>query len=76
MKRTLHHVIGTTQWLGTCKFHIFADCPQLQKRRIRVFRWGIQDSTGAIHTSEYDASDRQICSLCRKREQSVNPAPT
>lgn len=65
---TVFHVIGWTQYLGTCKFHLFKDCPQLQKRRVSHMAWGDRDSTGAIHEATYDVRPRQICKLCLRRQ--------
>ena len=63
------HVVGTTQYLGTCKMHLFEDCHQLQKTRIAHMAWGDSDSTGCITTCEYDGfSTRQICKICTKRK--------
>jgi len=57
MKRTIFHVIGITQHLGTCKFHFFRDCHQLQKRRVSRRAWADQVSTGAIIEAEYELYD-------------------
>lgn len=69
-KVQVFHVIGTTQWMGTCKFHLYKDCSQLQKKRVRQFKWGTQDSTGAITEEHYDiryVALRKICKVCQRR---------
>jgi hypothetical protein len=77
MKRLYHHVVGTTQYLGTCKLHIFLDCPQLQKKRIAHMAWGDSDSTGCTHSDWHDARPHQVCKICVKREaKTKNPGPT
>ena len=67
--RRVFHVIGVTQYAGTCKFHIFRDCSQLQKKRVAHMAWGDRISTGVIHEDEYEIyRPGQICMLCQKRE--------
>jgi len=63
-------VIGHTQWLGTCKFHIFKDCPRLNaKRRDAHFQWGTRPgSKPNIEQITHDPNERQICKACRNRE--------
>lgn len=68
MERRVFHVTGWTQFYGTCKFHLFKDCPQLQKKRVREMSWGTRDATGAIHEDTYDVKPHQICKLCQRRE--------
>lgn len=72
--RRVFHVVGFTQYMGTCKFHIFRDCPQLQKKRVAHMAWGERVSTGAIYEAEYEIynPDRQLCKLCRRRENKQN----
>lgn len=67
--RTVYHVVGFTQYMGTCKFHIFADCHQLMKKRLAAGRW---DRTGVTETAEHDveARPRNVCKFCLKREAS------
>ena len=68
MKTRVFHVIGTTQYEGTCKMHLFKDCPQLTKKRIRQMSWGVSDSTGAIEEDQWDdLTDRWTCKICAKR---------
>lgn len=69
MKQTVFHVIGFTQYMGTCKMHLFEDCPQLTKRRVAEMAWGARDSTGAIHSDIYEnLQPRQTCKICAKRQ--------
>jgi hypothetical protein len=70
MKRRVYHVVGTTQWLGTCKMHLFEDCHQLQKKRVQQMAWGPRDSTGATETAEWDVemlTERRVCRICARR---------
>lgn len=73
MKRTVFHVVGFTQFMGTCKFHLFDDCPQLTKKRYAARRW---DRTGVTTTAEVDVDQyqRHVCKLCLRREQRAAPA--
>jgi hypothetical protein len=76
MTRTYHHVVGTTQYEGTCKMHLFPDCHQLQKRRIAHMAWGDRDSTGVTASvSIENLKEWRICRICAKREK-LNPGPT
>lgn len=65
----MYHVVGFTQYMGTCKFHLFKDCSQLVKKRVSHMIWGDRDSTGVIHEAEYDDDPRRICKLCLRREK-------
>lgn len=67
--RTVFHVIGYTQFFGTCRMHLFSDCPQLIKRRRDAhFTWGTRKGTAPdIETvKEYEGDN--ICKACRKRD--------
>lgn len=69
MKTPVYHVIGTTQYEGTCKMHLFKDCPQLTKKRIRQMNWGVSDSTGAIEETEWEnLAERHTCKICLRRK--------
>lgn len=65
-----YHVVGTTQYLGTCKMHLFEDCHQLQKTRISHRAWGDSDSTGDITECDYETgfAPHKICKICTKRK--------
>lgn len=65
MARRVFHVEGYTQYMGTCKFHLFRDCPQLTKKRMACGKW---DRTGCTHEDTYDVKPYQICKLCQRRE--------
>lgn len=63
------HVIGYTQYYGTCKMHLFNDCSQLMKKRISHRNWGDSDSTGHITGTDYNnVLPQQICKLCQQRK--------
>lgn len=67
MLRTVYHVVGFTQFMGTCKMHLFRDCPQLTKKRLAARKW---DRTGVTETTERDLPDqnRVVCKVCLKRD--------
>lgn len=65
MKTTVHHVIGDSQYEGSCKFHLFADCTFLTRAR----KNGRDDLTGHNMTEEYDLKPEWVCKVCRKRKE-------
>lgn len=74
------HVQGYSQYLGTCKFHLFRDCRHLTRKRTE-FGW---DRTGLTTETDYDKIQPQhMCKACvarqaRERKPSVTrvrPAP-
>jgi hypothetical protein len=67
MERTVYHVVGFTQYMGTCKMHLFLDCPQLTKKRLAARQW---DRTGVTETTTLDVQARphRVCQFCLKRD--------
>jgi hypothetical protein len=71
MSQRVFHVVGTTQYNGTCRFHLFCDCPQLIKKRVQQMSWGVRDSTGAIVEEAYEVSPRRVCKICARRKEAL-----
>ena len=70
----VYHVIGYTQWAGTCKFHVFRDrdCAQLTKKRVLEMAWGTRDITDVITEEEYPhVLPTQICQVCQRRAKQI-----
>lgn len=59
----VYHVEGHAQYEGSARFHLYADCRHLTRKRT----WGPMDMTGATVEDTIDPSDRRICKHCRKR---------
>lgn len=57
----VYHVVGYTQWAGTCVFHLYRDCQHFKRPR----------TTGISHPeiveAEIDDDDHRVCKHCRKR---------
>lgn len=69
MKERVYHVIGFTQYIGTCKFHLFKDCHQLQKKRVSHMAWGDRVSTGHIYEDEVEIyHPNKVCKICQNRK--------
>jgi len=71
---TVYHVVGFTQWNGTCKMHSTPDCPQLRKRRRDAhFTWGTREGTvpEVVAVSDWDGPKSSLCKVCKP-----NPNPT
>lgn len=62
----VYHVEGLTQYLGTCKFHIYTDCRHLTRPRTM----GPMNMTGLSVEDTLDPNDHRICKHCRRRQAS------
>lgn len=73
---TVFHVIGHTQYLGTCRMHLFRDCGQLNKRRRDAhFVWGTREGTRPeiMTIPDWDGHARNICKSCWRRSAIESP---
>ncbi len=57
------HVVGQTQWEGSCRFHLFNDCGHLKRPRTM----GPMNMTGVITETTIAPDDRRICRHCIAR---------
>lgn len=57
------HVIGQSQYKGTCKMHLYRDCTYLVRPRTQQ-GW---DRTGAIHEDSQVLPHRYLCKVCARR---------
>lgn len=70
-KIRVFHVVGETQYQGSCRFHLFSDCRHL----VRPRRWGPMDMTGVIETATTEETSRLICKHCKKRQSRATGSP-
>ena len=65
------HLQGYSQYLGTCKFHLYRDCTFLTRPRTE-FGW---DRTGLTTETDYDdVSPRNLCKVCvARRDRQAKP---
>ena len=71
----VYHVVGESQYQGSCRMHLFPDCCHL----VRPRRWGPMDMTGATETTTLPAEglleNRRVCRLCSRRSSRVSGGP-
>lgn len=74
--KTVFHIVGYTQFYGTCKMHLFKDCGLLTKRRRDAnFKWGTRTGTSSMENGDIveieDYEGENFCKACLRREGKV-----